>query len=124
MTNDDTTLGDDLRTAAYEYAKAPRMNVGTIHDRLAEAFEDGAAWQQERDTTALREAREARRVPMPTRDAIRWAERVEGERDRLAAEVNETRKRAERAEADSRRTGRRLSTQAVLEALDGGKEQP
>ena len=45
MTTDDATA--DARAAAEDYARTPRMNVGTVRDRIAEAHMAGAEWGRE-----------------------------------------------------------------------------
>ena len=42
MNND--TFTEAARAEAEDYARTPRMNVGTVRDRIAEAHQVGAEW--------------------------------------------------------------------------------
>lgn len=44
-------------TAAREYARTPRMNIGTVRDRIGEAHADG--WEAARSYLAAQEPSEA-----------------------------------------------------------------
>ena len=58
MTTDPFT--EAARAEAEDYARTPRMNVGTVRDRIAEAHQVGAEWA--RTHLAAREPTDAEKV--------------------------------------------------------------
>lgn len=72
MSPDDFT--EAANAAAREYVRAPRMNVGTVQDRIGQAHADG--WEAARTHLAAQEPTDARAAL----SAARAARRDEGER--------------------------------------------